>query len=285
MPSALQKEILAAVQAVMHPIVRFLIRAGIGFREFSRICKVVFVQVATEDYGIRGRPTNISRVAVMTGLTRKEVKAIRDNGHNQRGFDLWDGKLNPPTEILHHWHSDPDFCDARGVPKALSFAGDFPSFTDLVRRYAGDIPPGAMRVELRRADAIETTNGNYIRPKKAYYTPTEFDKKFVRSMSFSLSNLAETLVHNAKIHSNGGGEALRDGRFERYVWTSRLSQADLEEFRLLAERKCAALLSELDEWIGEREQRFEVNNAAGHAVSGTSTEPGVGVGVYYFKAN
>ena len=60
----------------MIPVARCMLQSGIGLREFSKISKIAFIKVATADYGIRGRPTNISRVAVMTDLTRKEVKKV-----------------------------------------------------------------------------------------------------------------------------------------------------------------------------------------------------------------
>ena len=38
----------------------------------------VYVDVARADYGIDGRPTNNSRVAMLTGLSRREVARVRD---------------------------------------------------------------------------------------------------------------------------------------------------------------------------------------------------------------
>ena len=82
------------------------------FREFSDLAKAAFVQVATEEYGIRGRPTNISRVAVMTGLTRKEVKRIRDlNVDFSKDFLT---RRNPHAELLHYWNTDKDYSDLDG---------------------------------------------------------------------------------------------------------------------------------------------------------------------------
>jgi hypothetical protein len=69
MVGAVQQKILKALFLVMIPVARCMLRPGIGFREFSKIGKIVFVKAATKDYGVRGRSTNISRVAVMTGLT------------------------------------------------------------------------------------------------------------------------------------------------------------------------------------------------------------------------
>ena len=280
MRSSIQNEILSGLHSFMKPIVRFLLRSGIGFREFANICKIAFVEVATSDYGIRGRPTNISRVAVMTGLTRKEVKSLRDKV--EEGFEggQWLGKLNLPTQILHYWHNDPDFCESPGKPKALPVSESFPSFDDLVRRYAGDIPPGAMRVELMRAGAVVETPDAKLLPRRVHYIPEDLDEKFVRSMFFALANLAATLVHNANINVQGSNTDLR--RYERYVWTARISPSDAEEFSDLAHKKATELLAELDDWIGAREQ-LRLRQSS-HMPEKDIAEAGYGLGIYYIES-
>jgi len=281
MRSTLQNEILAGLHSFMKPVARFLLRSGIGFREFATVCKMAFVEVATSDYGIRGRPTNVSRVAVMTGLTRKEVKSIREKMAAGSADANWLGKLNLPTQILHYWHNDTDFCEPDGNPKALPVSGSFPSFNDLVHRYAGDIPPGAMRVELMRAGAIEEANDETLLPTRIHYIPEELDEKFVRSMFFALANLAETLGHNANV--NVRKESHNARRYERYVWTARISPADSEEFSDLAQKKATEMLTELDDWIGEREQL-----RLGQAESSSQDDlakAGYGLGVYYIESD
>jgi hypothetical protein len=281
MRSSIQTEILNGLHSFMKPIARFLLRSGIGFREFSNICKVSFVEVATADYGIRGRPTNISRVAVMTGLTRKEVKNVREK--IDAGFEdgLWLGKLNLPTQILHYWHNDPEFCETAGTPKALPMSGSYPSFTDLVHRYAGDIPAGAMRVELMRAGAVVEKSDGKFEPTRVHYIPEDVDEKFVRSMYFALANLASTLVHNAIVNSQG--DVPDNRRLERYVWTARISPSDAEEFKALAERKAAEILSELDDWIGAREQ-LRLAQAAADSEEEIA-KAGYGLGIYSIESD
>ena len=68
MQNDIQRQILSAFLVALRPIAKILLRFGIGFREFAEISKTAFVDVASREYGLRGRPTNISRVAVMTGL-------------------------------------------------------------------------------------------------------------------------------------------------------------------------------------------------------------------------
>jgi hypothetical protein len=77
MQEKLKQQVLNAFLLVLRPVVKILLRYGISFSEFAETAKIAFVDVSTSDFGIRGRPTNISRVAVMTGLTRKEVRRIR----------------------------------------------------------------------------------------------------------------------------------------------------------------------------------------------------------------
>ena len=124
----------SALLNALKPLARLLMKAGVGYREFSELSKCAFVDVATNDYGLRGRPTNISRVAVMTGLTRKEVKRLRDKIVNGREIET--SKVIPPTEIVHQWHSDPDFLDINGNPKVLPFDGSPHSFTSLKTRHS-----------------------------------------------------------------------------------------------------------------------------------------------------
>jgi hypothetical protein len=280
MRSAIQEKILSGVHSFMKPIAKFLLGSGVGFREFAGVCKMAFVEVATAEYGIRGRPTNVSRVAVMTGLTRKEVKSIRENINLESKSELPLGKLHLPTQILHYWYNDPDFCDDSGKPRSLPMSGMHPSFTTLVRKYAGDIPPGAMRVELTRAAGV-IEEGGMLRPTNRQYIPQDLDEKLLHSMSFSLTNLAATLEHNASI----GAEAKsgKSPRFERYVWTTELPPNDMSEFEDFAEKKSKVLLKELDEWIGQREQSRLREGSWSAGVQGA--QPTCGVGIYLFKSD
>jgi len=188
-----QSQILGAVLIAFRPIARILLRFGIGFREFAELAKTAFVDVASKDFGLRGRPTNISRVAVMTGLTRKEVRRIREK--IEAGDEFVVVKSTPLSTILHHWHADDEFLDAEGRPKKLRFAGEEGSFSNLVKRYGGDIPPGAMRTELKRVGAIKEVNGLLEVVGRTLH-PSGFDNKLITAFVHGLYPLAATMSHN-----------------------------------------------------------------------------------------
>jgi len=195
MSNQIRDKILDGVFGVVCSIARILLRYSIGYREFSDLSKAAFAQVATDGYGIRGRPTNISRVAVMTGLTRKEVKRLRDLGH---GFgDAFISKRNPAAELLHYWNTDAEYRSSTGEPKPLPFEGHGASFWSLVRRCAGDIPPGAMRTELKRIGAIVETPDGLLKVTTREHFPKDAESRLIIGINHGLQQLAATVAFNS----------------------------------------------------------------------------------------
>ncbi|MGI9238425.1 MAG: DUF6502 family protein [Woeseiaceae bacterium] len=145
---------------LLQPIARLFLRFGRGYREYSDLSKAAFVAVASQDYGVHGRPTNVSRIAAMTGLTRKEISRIRARLESGDGAQTERG--TPLQELINGWQSNEEFLDDAGKPAALSLDAGRGSFQALVKRFAGDIPEGAMRKELQRIDRARLEDGLLI---------------------------------------------------------------------------------------------------------------------------
>ena len=171
-----------------------LLRSGITWAEFSDLSKEVFVEIARSDYGIQGRPTNAARVAMITGLSRREVSRVRDVLLGQEPKKLSSG--NRITRILTGWHVDSEFSDASGAPLPLPGTGDSPSLARLFNRYAGDLPHGALQKELTKLGLMaKTRDGKYV-AKSRHYVHKKFDPDFFRYMGTALREHGATLAHN-----------------------------------------------------------------------------------------
>lgn len=266
MISPIQEAALVACRRFMLPVARFLLRNGVGYREFAEISKLAFVQVASDEYGIRGRPTNMSRVAAMTGLTRKDVRKVRER--LDAGELITRGQMKRPELVLEAWYRDRDFSDRRGRPKRLSYTGQG-SFVELVRRVGGDIPPNAMLKELLRAGSVQRV-GTKLKAVSPSFVPEPDDPDALVVAGDALKHLVSTLDHNFKCHRPS------DRYLERRVFSEKLTPRYLAQFRALARRKGQALLEELDAWLNEKER----------TVPGGDTDCGlraVGLGVYFFE--
>ena len=268
MEEKLKQQVLDAFLLVMRPIVRILLRYGIGYREFVEVTKTAYVDIASSDFGLRGRPTNISRVAVMTGLTRKEVKRLRDKIAS--GDSRIKVKTTPLSDVLHHWHAQADFTDSVGQPCSLPFSGGDISFSELVKRFGGDIPAGAMRTEMKRVGAVhEDENGNLTLTKRTFTSSSDHERLLtllVHGAYTMLSNVA----HNTDPEQEGGAWA------HRIAYTQSLGVEDNGQLRRVARDRIAEFAESIDDIF----IAYEALHSGGTSDSEQST---VAVGVFYFE--
>jgi hypothetical protein len=265
-----QRQIHSAILLVLRPIARLLLRGGIGYREFSEISKTAFVQVATKDYGLRGRPTNISRVAVMTGLTRKEVRRIRrqDDVSTQNVA----AKNTPISQILHRWHTDAEFLSGSGGPMPLKFDGDGKTFASLVKKYGGDVPPGAMRTELERINALEVVADEMLMPTKRIALNTEFNEKLRGAFTTILYPAALNLVYNLD-NSNPA-----DWWANLVTHTKYLRDTDRSRYRKITNDRIGEFAKSIDDMQAGYEALYD-SDVDGDPSHGRT----LGVGVFYFE--
>jgi len=268
MQEKLKQQVLDAFLLVMRPIVRILLRYGIGYREFVEVVKTAYVGVASSDFGIRGRPTNISRVAVMTGLTRKEVRRIRDkiaSGDNSISV-----KTTPLTDVLHHWHAQADFTDSSGRPLRLPFSGGKGSFASLVKAYGGDVPPGAMRTEMKRVGVIREDDDGALRVITRSLRPDSDHQNLITTLVHGAYSYLSTIEHNT---SSNGSEN---------TWASKIASTtavrinDTGQLRRIAGDRITEFAESIDDIFIAYEALHEDGDEP-------SKDDAVAIGVFYFE--
>ncbi len=268
MQNDIQRQILGAFLIALRPIARIFLRFGMGYREFSDIAKTAFVDVATSEYGLRGRPTNISRVAVMTGLTRKEVRRVREK--IEKGNLSVVVKSTPLSEMLHRWHADNEYLDSAGRPVVLPFSGEGVSFSSLAKKYGGDIPPGAMRTELKRVGAvIEDEQGNLQAVSRVIHPKGEHEK-LVTAVVHAIYPLVSTIAHNVNPNRDDDTWA----QFNTY--TQSIRKIDVPRLRRISLDRLTALAESIDDLFIAYETLHENDGSDGDKNI-------VAVGVYYFE--
>ena len=255
----------AAARYLLIPIARIMIRGGIHWKEFAELAKVAFVQAASQDYGIDGRQTNASRVALLTGLSRREVARVREviASDNEQEPDMPESRI---PRLLSAWHQDPEFSDRGGKPRRLDSDGGKGSFRDLLKCYAGDIPPVALTKELVRLGLVNESHGK-MEVLKRNYTPAQSDPAILHQAGIALHDHANTIAFNVQ------AERKDTARFERLVTNLSVSPAVAGEFHVLLEKERQAFLERLDAWLIEHEN----SQPSGPR----SKRVRVGAGVYY----
>ncbi|MFZ1624064.1 MAG: DUF6502 family protein [Gammaproteobacteria bacterium] len=259
-----QKTLFAAILAVMRPVASILLRFGVGYREFSDISKTAFVEAASEEFGLRGRQTNVSRVAAMTGLTRKEVRRIRSL-KLQTTLPSAVGH-SAPAEVLHVWHSESRFCSAPGAPKALTFDVGPTSFSSLVNSCVSDIPPGAIRAELKRVGAVVEDAEGLLVVQRRYYVPIEAGDRLLQGLLFGLRPVAMTVAHNTTLIPAD------ERRFQRVVQNRAIPASRRYEVEQQLRKRMGEFSEEIDDYFSE----------IGSDPSSVDVVT-LGVGLYYYE--
>jgi hypothetical protein len=129
-----------------------------GAGELVRAAKLSFVRAALSEVVPLGERPNISRLSVVTGLTRKEVSALLGKQPKAKRA----GSKRPAMEqravrVLRGWRVDSRFQSALGKPTRLPIRGKRGSFPHLVRIYAGDVTPVSVLKELERMQLVSRT--------------------------------------------------------------------------------------------------------------------------------
>jgi hypothetical protein len=254
---------------ILRPLARILLKNGVSYGVFTDLAKKAFVSVATEDYGTRGRNASVSKVAILTGLSRKAVKQLRDEVDS--GEEPIDRGYNRAARVVSGWIRDRRFLDDRKEPLELKVdpEGDEPSFRELVRVHGGDIPPGALLKELKRVGNVEFLPDGSVRLLTRAYVPRKDAEEKMQFLGIDAVDLISTIDHN-----------LMPGRkppfFQRVADYDNLPEEALPELRSLVSRHAQEWLEFLSEHISTHDRDLNPE------VSGTGRFR-AGAGIYYFE--
>ncbi len=273
MSGAIQDRVLAATITCLRPLARVLLRSGINYRQFAEAAKYAFLEEAARERDSRGRVANVSRIAVRTGLSRKEVARIRNRRllQQEAASDLSSELQNVShaARTLQYWYSDSRFVDSAGEPRELTFSGEGVSFTSLVRAVGGDVPAGAVRAELLAAGSIVETHSGCLRAVKRYFVPGDVGEDLVIGLSQIVHPVMEGLVRNTSADK-------ADPFVQRFAYSDRLIPSAVPLFRQIARGRCANFVQSIDDWLSSNEVGTEDEVVESQRV---------GVGVFYFEGS
>jgi hypothetical protein len=262
-----QKPLVAAVIKLLRPLARILLRNGVSFSTFSDLAKWIFVDVATKEFGIEGRKQSTSRVSVITGLSRREVMRVRQLPRPDVSAST--ERHNRAARVIAAWRREPDFLDAKGKPAVLPLEGRGASFSELVKRFSGNVPPRAILDELIYVGAVEQREDGKISLLTRVYIPRNIDAHKLNILGTDVQYLIATIDHNLKPENT-------EPLFQRKVSYDNLPDEALPKFRKLFTKRAQSLLESADQWLARRDRDVTPS------VKGTGSNR-AGFGIFFFE--
>lgn len=251
---------------ILRPLIRILHRKGLAFGEFSLLARKVYVEMAEEALTQAEEKPTSSRIAISTGLTRKEVAQLRQHTAETL-VDV--ARYNRSVRVIGGWINDPDFNTPTGQPATLALQGPLPSFEALVGRYSGDMPCRAMLRELLQTGVVSQTSDDSVRLITDAYIPQGSETEKLSILATDVALLVNTINHNLLC-------AAEDRRFQRKVSYDNLPAEALPQFKRMVDEDAMTLLLKLNAWLAQqdRDHNPEANG---------SGRMRAGLGIYYFE--
>lgn len=261
------RALYAAMARILRPLIHILIRNGISYGTFADLAKWLFVDVANRSFAIEGRKQTISRVSVITGLNRKEVKRV--SGLPVPDDQASSERYNRAARVIAGWRRDKVFCTKKGGPADLPVTGPGATFQNLVKKHSGDMPFRAIMDELIRVGAAELTNDGRVHLLARAYLPAGDENMKIHILGTDVAHLIDSIRHNLAPDERGPF-------YQRKVLYDNLPRDVLPAFRQLSADSAQKLLEKLDAWLSDRDRD------SGSGVSGSGRNI-AGLGIYYFE--
>lgn len=216
-PSAGTEVFERALRNVLRPMMRMLISKGIAAPAFYRLVKQTYVETAVE---MLGDTATDSRISVMTGVHRRDVKDFRDP--DRTAEETLRRKVSVLISVVGRWLSDPGYTDSKGDPAPMARTGEGASFDTLVRSVNRDVRPRTVLDELIRQNIVYLRDDDVVLDAAMLVGPADSDQR----LHFFAHNVGD---HMAAAVENVLSETPQ--MLERAVFYNHLTEASVSEIQ------------------------------------------------------
>jgi len=224
--------LVTAIRKILRPLVRLMLSQQITYPFLINHLKSLYVEVAESEFDVPGKRQSDSRITLLTGVHRKDVKRLRSEDSEQ---PLIAKTTSLGAQVIAWWMGSPQYCHDDGSPKALplraSASGkgdpDGAYFDDLVTEVCRqDIRPRVILDEWLRLGIAHQDDQERVVLNTGAFTP---DEGFEEKVFFFGKNIQD--------HIDAGAQNLmgiKPAHFDRSVYYDKLSTESIEELRELA---------------------------------------------------
>ena len=217
--------LLHALARMLTPVVRLLISRSVALGTVTELLKRLYVEVADDEFWVEGKRQTDSRLHLLTGVHRKDVRRLRLE--RQEPSAATPKRTSLSSTLIASWTTLDEYRDRKGKLLALSrAAGDGPSFEDLVRSVSTDIRPRAVLDEWQRLGIVDVDEDDRVHLRVDAFVPPKESEEILHYLGRNTGDHLATAVHNVI-----GSE---DPRLERSTSWNQLTPQSIGELRDLA---------------------------------------------------
>ena len=230
--------LINAISRLLRPLVRLLLHYQITYPQLAAMLKSIYVDVAEKEFSVPGKRQSDSRINLLTGIHRKDVKRLRSEPEASSSTPA---AISVGAQLIAHWLGDEELRAQDGSPRPLAVKSDHggPSeFDRLVTRVVKqDIRPRVILDEWLRL-GVAHLEDDRVHLNTGAFTP---EKGFDEKVFFFGKNLQDHIA--AGTHNILGG---KPSYFDRSVYYDCLSQDSINKLTRLADELGMKALTEIN---------------------------------------
>jgi hypothetical protein len=188
--------LVQAATAALEPLAGLFVELGVSSPEAESLLRSVMVHGVHRRELTEGKRANLSRIALLTGVHRNDVKRILEC---PPGIDAdREATRHRANRVLAGWHDDPDYQGKGDAPCVLTVQGRRPSFWGLAERYAPHVYPGLILDELVRVGVVKRLPQERLAVKARVYRETDVTISQIKDLGQRARDLLDTLSYNLR---------------------------------------------------------------------------------------
>ncbi len=260
-----------ALSQLLRPLARLMIDHGVHLPAMLELLKAALVDEAQAAYALDHKGSSDTRIALLTGVHRKDVRRLRDAPHSTQAPSPM---IPLAASVVARWISDPRFLNADQSPRLLArtpgrgTAGE-PDFTALVAEISRDVGARTVLDELARLGVVERRDDGMVALRVSGVVPQDGRGESFYFLTANLADHLATSVHNLK-----PGQT-EPSMLEQSAFAQDLSADQARQLHQLARLMWAKTLQQFLQTAAVAEQRSAASGDQSHRVR---------FGVYFYDS-
>jgi Family of unknown function (DUF6502) len=263
-----------AVEKLLQPLAQLMIGHNVQLGAITDMLKKALVHAALHHYSIAERNMTDSRIAILTGVHRKDVRRLRDEPAHQAEDEAYAPLMSVGAQVVARWISEPAYLTTHNKARTLARTprqakpGE-PDFATLVSEISRDVGAGAIFDELLRLGIICVVDASHVQLQQNAFVPQEGLRETFHFLASNVSDHLATAVHNLRPDRDS------NAMLEQSAFSQNLSDDDANELEQIARLLWANTLQQFLQKATVAEQR---------SIKKTGSKKRVRYGVYFHKA-
>lgn len=232
------QSLVLAVRKILRPLVRLLLSFRIAFPQLAEMLKGLYVEVAEAEFRLPDKPQTDTRLSLLTGIHRKDIKRLRQQSEQDDEVPL---AINIGGKLVNQWISQPCYQDAQGKPASLPMkSATGASFEQLVEEVCKqDIRPRVILDEWLNLGVVSLSETKEVTLNTQAFIPSKGIEEKAFFLGHNVSDHLAAATHNVL--------EVEPPFFDRCVYYDNLSAESIEQLRTLVSEKGMETLVAINE--------------------------------------